>query len=424
VAALDAAAGQVEKAGVVTITDPPYYDNVGYADLSDFFYLWLRRGLADIYPSLFETVLTPKRRELIAARHRFEGSTKRAEEHFLQGLERVFKLTRQRSVKEYPTSFFYAYKQTATRGGSARGPAPATGWETMLQALLGAGFQITATLPMRTEQQSGFRAHNQNSLASSIVLVCRPRRDDAGTTTRRGFLTQLRRELPSALRAMQQSHISPADLAQANVGPGMAVFSQYAAVLDADGSPMSIRTALQIINEELDAYFAEQDGDLDEVTRFCAAWFEQHGYNEAAFGEADVLARAKNISVDRIAGTGILAAGRGRVRLLRRQEYGSDWSPASQATSVVWECTQRLARCVEPGADAGGEEAAARLFAQLPSSVSESARALAYRLFSVCERKNWAEEALAYNTLVNSWSDIQRLAADLPRDEAQQTTGL
>ena len=297
-------------------------------------------------------------------------------------------------------TIYYAFKQSET--DQEDGGVASTGWETMLEGLLASGFQITGTLPMRTERPIGMKG-TINALASSIVLVCRPRPDDAPIATRSELISALRRELPDALRHLQEGNIAPVDLAQAAIGPGMAVFSRHHSVLEADGTPMRVRTALQIINSELDAYFAEQEGDLDPDTRFCIAWFEQHGMDEAAFGEADVLARAKNSSVDGIKESGILLAPAGKVRLLNRDEYPDDWEPTSDSRLNTWKCTQYLIRAL----DRGGEIEAARLVNQLSGGQGEDARELAYRLHAICERKGWAQEAVAYNTLVTSWSHIQ-----------------
>ena len=394
-------------------TDPPYYDNIGYADLSDFFYIWLRRSLREIYPDLFSLMLVPKAEELIATPHRFGGDKKKAEEHFLRGLGKAFHLMRRRGHPNYPMTVYYAFKQSET--DKKDGGIASTGWETMLEGLLKAGFQITGTLPMRTERPTGVKV-KVNALASSIVLVCRPRPDDAGMTTRRELISALRRELPNALRHLQESNIAPVDLAQAAIGPGMAVFSRYHNVLEADGKPMRVRTALQIINSELDAYFAEQEGDFDPDTRFCTAWFEQHGMKAATFGEADVLARAKNSSVEGIAELGVLQARAGKVRLLSRNEYPDDWDPTSDSPLNIWKCTQYLIRTL----DRGGEVEAARLVNLLGGGPSEDARGLAYRLYAICERKGWAQEALAYNTLVTSWSYIQSTTASPEAEPPQQ----
>ena len=399
----------------VISTDPPYYHNIGYADLSDFFYVWQRRALGKIYPDLYSTVLVPKDEELVAAAHRFGGNKTKAEEHFLIGLGKAFHLMRQHAHPDYPVTIYYAFKQSEK--DKKDGGIVSTGWETMLEGLLKASFQITGTIPMRTERAGGFRNKNRNALASSIVLVCRPRPDDASMTTRRDFISTLRRELPNALRHLQRGNIAPVDLAQAAIGPGMAVFSNYSKVLEADGNPMRIRTALQIINAELDSYFAEQEGDLDADTRFCVSWFEQYGMKEAPFGEAEVLALARNTSVQGVAESGILQAHAGRVRLLSREEYPDAWDPTSDRRVNIWECTQYLIRAL----DQGGEAEAARLANQLSSEQVEKARALAYRLYAICERKGWAQEAVAYNALVTSWTYIQeaRTSPELRQTQAE-----
>ena len=387
-------------------TDPPYYDNIGYADLSDFFYIWLRRSLRQIYPDLFNLMLVPKAEELVANRFRFGGDKSKAETHFLEGLGRTFHLMRRCTHPDYPMTVYYAFKQSEK--DKKDGSVASTGWETMLEGLLKAGFHITATVPMRTEKPGRLRDIGSNALASSIILACRPRPVDARPVTRREFISVLRRELPDALRHLQASNIAPVDLAQAAIGPGMAVFSRYRNVLEADGTPMRVRIALQIINSELDAYFAEQEGDWDADTRFCIAWFEQHGMEARAFGEADVLARAKNSSVEGVAESGVLQAGAGKVRLFPRDEYPNDWDPASDSRLNTWKCTQYLIRAL----DRGGEIEAARLVNLLGAGPSEAARELAYRLYTICERKGWAQEAVAYNTLVTSWSHIQSAATN------------
>ena len=398
---LNAATAFSDSENPLISTDPPYYDNIGYADLSDFFYVWLRRSLRRIYPELFSLMMVPKDEELIATRFRFGGDKAKAEEHFLKGLGKAFHLMRRRTHPDYPMTIYYAFKQSKT--DKKDGGVASTGWETMLEGLLEAGFLITGTLPIRTEMKTRQVAMGTNALASSIVLVCRPRPDDAGVATRREFISALRREIPTALLHLQGGNIAPVDLAQAAIGPGIAVFSRYRSVLEADGNPMRVRTALQIINAELDAYFAEQEGDLDPDTRFCIAWFEQHGMEWAAFGEADVLARAKNSSVEGIAESGILQANAGKVCLLSRDEYPDDWEPTSDSRLNTWKCTQYLIRAL----DQGGEAAAARLVNLLGGGPSEDARGLGYRLYAICERKGWAQEAVAYNALVTSWSYIQ-----------------
>ena len=334
----------------IVSTDPPYYDNIGYADLSDFFYIWLRKSLRQIHPNVFSTLLTPKDSELIAASYRHNGSAELAREHFRNGFNHTFNHLKSLVNPDFPMTVYYAFKQEETDNevGAQRA---STGWETMLEGLISAGFQVTGTLPVRTTKKARSVAQGTNALASAIVLVCRPRSDDAEITTRRNLISALRRELPDALRHLQEGNIAPVDLAQAAIGPGMAVFSRYRNVLGSDGKPMRVRTALQIINGELDAYFAEQEGDLDPDTRFCIAWFEQHGMEGAAFGEADVLARAKNSSVEGIAESGILQANVGKVRLLSREEYPDDWNPTLDSRLNTWKCTQYLIRALDQGGE-------------------------------------------------------------------------
>ena len=390
-----------EYARWLVSTDPPYYDNVGYADLSDFYYVWLRQSLKRIFPQLFRLMMVPKTEELVATPYRFGGDKSEAEQHFLIGLGKAFRLMRSRAHPNYPMTVYYAFKQSET--DKKNGGVASTGWETMLQGLLDAGFQITGTWPMRTERIVRPVAIGTNALASSIVLVCRPRPDDAGVATRRELISALRRELPEALRHLQDGNIAPVDLAQAAIGPGMAVFSRYRNVLEADGTPMRVRTALQIINGELDAYFAEQEGNLDPDTRFCTAWFEQRGMEDGAYGDADVLARAKNSSVEGVAESAVLRASAGKVRLLSRDEYPDDWDPTSDSRLNTWKYTQYLIRAL----DRAGETEAGKLVNLVGGGASEDARGLAYRLYAICERKGWAQEGVPYNTLVSSWSHIQ-----------------
>ncbi len=408
---LDATAAPLMVAAPLVSTDPPYYDNIGYADLADFFYVWLRRSLGGVYPALFSTLLTPKSQELIATPYRFYGDKQRAQDFFESGLREAFQRMNEVMCYSYPLTVYYAFKQAESEarpdGGSVTTAIASTGWETMLTGLLVSGFQVIGTWPLRSEQSERLIGAGTNALASSVVLVCRPRSDDAPIATRRELTAALHRELPAALRELQQGNIAPVDLAQATIGPGMAVFSRYAKVLEADGSAMRVRTALQLINQELDAYLAEQEGDFDGDTRFCIAWFEQRGMEEGPFGEADVLARAKNTSVEGLVRAGVLLAKAGKVRLLRREEYPDDWNPLEDHRLTVWECAQHLIRALERG----GEAEAAKLAARLGGGRSEDARALAYRLYAICERKGWSQEALAYNMLVAAWRDVQAKAA-------------
>jgi len=391
-------------------TDPPYYDNIGYADLSDFFYVWLRRAVGNTYPTLFSTVLAPKAQELVATPHRFAGSRDEARGFFEDGLRQAS--SRMRSVQraDQVMTVYYAFKQSeAAQDHNGDMAVASTGWETMLAGLLEAQFAITGTWPMRSELSNRMVATGTNALASSIVLVCRPRPEDAPMATRREFVAALRQELPAALDQLTQGSIAPVDMAQAAIGPGMAIFSRYSKVLEADGSPVTVRAALQIINQELDAYLARQEADLDRDTRFCIDWFTQYGMEAAEFGQADVLARAKNTSVQGMVSAGVLEARRGKVRLLGRDELAEDWDPAADHRMTVWECTHHLIRELEQE----GEEAAGGLVARLGSGISESARSLAYRLYSICDRKAWSDLARDYNNLVVSWPTIQEKAASV-----------
>jgi putative DNA methylase len=400
---------------VLIATDPPYYDNVGYADLSDFFYIWLRRSLRDLYPTLFGTLLTPKSSELVATPYRFDGSRQQADEHFEQGFIRAFTRMRAMQSAAGPLTLFYAFKQ-AEDDGAGDAALVSTGWETMLEGLLGAGFAVTGTWPMRTELSSRMLSSGTNALASSIVLVCRPRASGAPLTTRRQLLPALKGELPLALRRLQQGNIAPVDLAQAAIGPGMGVFSRYAKVLEADGSAMTVRTALGLINQVLDETLAEQEADFDRETRWALAWFEQHGMNPGPFGVAETLSKAKNTAVNGLVAAGIIASRAGKVRLLDRVELPLGWSPATDRRLTVWEVTQHLIRALE----VGGEAKAAELLRRVGGGLGETARELAYRLYSLCERKKWPKEALAYNALVVAWPEIARLAAEKSVEVGQQ----
>jgi len=393
-------------------TDPPYYDNVGYADLSDFFYVWLRRTTGQLYTDLFSTVLTPKKQELIADPFRFGGNRSAAERFFEEGSGQAFRLMREAQSTNYPLTLFYAFKQSESDEGDL---VASTGWDTMLEGLLQAGLSITGTWPMRTEMATRMRGMDSNALASSIVLVCRPRSLDAPVTTRRDLVASLRRELPDALRQLQRGNVAPVDLAQAAIGPGMAVFSRYAKVVEATGEAMTVRTALGLINAALDEILTEQEGDFDTDTRFAVAWFEQYGMGEGEYGQADVRARAKNTSVSGLEQAGVLDAGRGKVRLLRRNELSEAWDPATDRRLTVWEVSQHLIQRLETG----GEPEAAELLRRV-GGLGATARELAYRLYSICERKGWAQEALGYNSLVVAWPEIALLAAGEPVEQAQQ----
>jgi putative DNA methylase len=396
-------------------TDPPYYDNIGYADLSDFFYVWLRRSLAGIYPDIFRTMLVPKKEELVATPYRFEGSKSKAQEFFETGLGHAFERMRAVQHPNYPLTVYYAFKQSESEagdseeGGNGQSDAAvaSTGWETMLEGLIRAGFEITGTWPMRTEMMNRSVGLGANALASSIVLVCRPRPVDAPIATRREFLLALKRELPEKLRILQHGSIAPVDLAQASIGPGMSIYSRYSKVVESDGTPLRVRTALQMINQELDAALAEQEGEYENETRWAVAWFEQYGMQEGEYGVAETLSKAKNMSVAHLEEMGLVASQAGKVRLRKREELRETWTPRE---STVWEVTQRLIHTLlEDKSGQGGEGGAANILRQV-FSLSESVRDLTYRLYTVCERQSWAQEALAYNALITSWPQISALA--------------
>ena len=395
------ATGKVTYSGEIIATDPPYYDNIGYADLSDFFYVWLRRMLKGVYPSLLSTMLTPKAQELIASPYRHEGSKDKAARFFEDGLGNAIGQWREHGHADHPTTIFYAFKQAET---DTHGTA-STGWETFLTGIINNGFSITGTWPMRTELTGNLKK-NVSALASSIVLSCVPRSAEAGLATRREFLNALTRELPDALHTLQAGNIAPVDLAQAAIGPGMALFSRYAKVIEADGSPMSVRTALALINQVLDEVLAEHEGEFDADTRWAVAWFEQHGFEAGDFGVAETLSKAKNTSVRGLVDAGVVKSRSGMVQLLSREELSADWDPLSDDRLTEWEATHYLIRAL----DLHGERGASDMLRTLGSDYGEKARALAYRLYNICERKKWASEATAYNSLVIAWPEMNRLA--------------
>ena len=402
------AAIQSISVGKVISTDPPYYDNIGYADLSDFFYVWLRRTLRVIYPDLFATVSVPKSEELVAtpARH---GGRERAEAFFLDGMTQAMQRLASQAHPSTPVTIYYAFKQAETQ--RAEGTS-STGWETFLDAVVRSGFALTGTWPVRTEGAGRIRANEANALASSIVLVCRQRPTMAETISRRAFLRELNQVLPEALDEMtrgsgdDRSPVAPVDLSQAIIGPGMAVFSKYAAVLEANGTPMTVQTALRLINR----FLAEDDFDHD--TQFCLHWFEQYGWKEGRFGEADTLARAKGTSVDGVRQAGVLFASGGVVRLLKWNDYPADWDPTKDERLPVWESLHQLIRVFKTD----GESGAGKVLASIASK-AEPTRQLAYRLYTLCERAGWAEDARAYNEIITSWSAIESAAAAAPKPQ-------
>lgn len=400
------AAAQVISANKVVSTDPPYYDNIGYADLSDFFYVWLRRSLRPIFPDLFATLAVPKAEELVATPYR-HGSREKAETFFLAGMTQAMHCLTEQAHPAFPVTIYYAFKQSESDGDEG---ATNTGWDTFLAAVIEAGFAISGTWPMRTEKQGRVISNDTNALASSIILVCRPRALDAPTATRREFVTALKAELPQALAHLQRGNIAPVDLAQAAIGPGMAVYTRYSKVLDAEGKALSVRDALALINQTLDEALAEQEGDFDADTRWALTWFEQQGFAEGEYGVAEQLSKSKNTSVGGMVEAGIVESKRGKVKLLRPKDLSSDWDPTTDPRLTAWESVHQLIRALE----AGGESAAAELVAKLGAK-AEVARELCYRLYTLCERKKRAAEALSYNALVQSWPEIMRLAQESSR---------
>ncbi|HRD89967.1 MAG TPA: hypothetical protein PK752_17150, partial [Accumulibacter sp.] len=401
----DAAQQDVSRGKVVS-TDPPYYDNIGYADLSDFFYVWLRRSLRSVFPDLFATMAVPKAEELVATPYR-HGSRQQAESFFLDGMTQAMHRLAEQAHPAYPVTIYYAFKQSGSDGSDG---TTNTGWDTFLAAVIEAGFAISGTWPIRTERDARSIGIGTNALASSIVLVCRPRPATAPTATRREFVTALKAELPPALAHLQRGNIAPVDLAQAAIGPGMAVYTRYAKVLDAEGKPLPVRAALALINQTLDEALAEQEGDFDADSRWALTWFDQTGFAEGDYGVAEQLSKSKNTSVGGLDEAGILVSRAGKVRLLKPDELPADWDPLTDRRLTHWEIVHHLIRALE----AGGESAAAGLVAKLGSK-AETARELCYRLYTLCERKKRAVEAMAYNGLVQSWPEITRLAAEKPR---------
>jgi len=385
--------------------DPPYYDNIMYADLSDFFYVIQRRIISSIYSELEATLSTPKDEELVASQYRHE-SKKHAEDFFLEGMKKAIYQVSSQSVSTHPISIYYAFKQSETKGEEIS----SSGWQTFLQAIMDSGLSITGTWPMSTEREVRSVGIGTNALASSIVLICRKKLLDAQTISRKDFMRDLSLTFPSEIDTMingseSSSPIAPVDLAQAAIGPGMAVFSKYTSVLEADGSPMSVRTALVLINRAIDDYFKELEGDWDSDTRFCLQWFSEYGWREGVYGEADVLARAKGVSVEGVRDSGVLAASGGKVKLLRPIEYPDTWNPAKDSRMPVWEVLHHLIRLHQTR----GESAAAEIVKTIPH-ISETARQLAFLLYTTCERKGWADDARPYNDLVSSWLSIEKQA--------------
>jgi putative DNA methylase len=393
-----AAATLLDEPGLV-VTDPPYFDQIGYADLSDYFYIWHRRALKRIHPDLYATIATPKEFELIEAPHRRDGDRAAAKEAFVTGFREVFTNLLSASRTDLPMIVIYAHRQEE----SADGEIASTGWEAMLTAVLLAGLAIVGTWPVHGTRSARQIEIGTNALASYVVLVLRPRPAEAPVTTRRDFIAALRSELPRPIETLQHANIAAVDLAQAAIGPGMQIFSRYTRVLEADGRTMTVRTALGLINQVLHEILAAREGEFDPYSRFAVDWFQQRAFAEGPYGEAETLATAKGTAVRAVERAQILLAKAGKVRLLRRDELPENWDPAKDDRLTVWEITQHLVKRLEEG----GEGAAADLLRRV-GGYDEAARDLAYWLFSVCEKKGWAQEALSYNALIVAWSEIAR----------------
>ncbi len=399
---------------IMVSTDPPYYDNIGYADLSDYFYVWLRQSLRSTYPRLFSTMLVPKAEELIATPYRHDGSKQAAKVFFESGMLEACRRIRGYARDDVPVTIYYAFKQSDSQAGDKKDETASTGWETMLSAIIEAGFSITGTWPMRTEMANRSIASGSNALASSIVLVCRKRPEDAMPISRREFVRRLRANLAPAVRNLQASNLAPVDMAQCAIGPGMAVFSAAGAVLESDGSTMGVRQALALINQELDAVLNDASDTTDPVSRFCTELYSDHGFDAAPYGEVDVLARAKNVELAKLVDDRVLEAARGKVRLLKRDEL----PVLAPKLNTDWMLCQALVRELEKG----GIEGCSVLVAQKAATDAEDARALAYRLYNLADRKGWTSEALLYNNLVNAWPQITEQAKKR-RENDQATLG-
>jgi putative DNA methylase len=406
-------ATQEGRSGSVISTDPPYFDNVPYADLSDFFYVWLRRSLREVFPGLFSTLAVPKAEELVAFAYR-HGSKAAAAIFFMRGMTGAMHRLAEQTHPAFPVTIYYAFRQSETENDEG---TASTGWETFLDAVINAGFSTTGTWPMRTEYTGNLKV-DRNALASSIILVCRSRAARAASVTRREFVTALKAELPKALSHLQRGNIAPVDLAQAAIGPGMDVYTRYAKVLDAEGKPLSVREALSLINQTLDESLAEQEADFDPDTRWALTWFEQQGFLEGEYGVAEQLSKSKNTSVGGMVEAGIVESKRGKVRLLAPEDLPKSWDPAIDPRLTAWEMVHHLIRIL----DSDGEPAAARIVAKLGSR-AEVARELCYRLYTICERQKRAEDALRYNALVQSWPEIARLAGEGAEPHQQTLMG-
>lgn len=403
------------KENYVISTDPPYYDNIAYADLSDFFYVWLKKNLSKIFPDLTATIVVPKTEELVATAYR-HGGREKAEAFFLDGMTRAIARIAESSSSELPVTIYYAFKQSEIE---AEGLV-STGWATFIEAVVSAGFAVVATWPVRTEKPGRMVAIGTNALANSVVLVCRRRPSDAGTVSRAEFTRALRRELPPAIAELQAANIAPADMPQSAIGPGMGVFSRYKAVLESDDKPMGVKAALQLINRELDEYLGGIQGEFDADTRFAITWFEQHGNKAGEYGSANSIAQARGISVESVKHAGIVESSAGKVRIIGRDELEADWDPASDGHLTVWECCQHLIRALETD----GEQSAATLLKKIGSEKADAVKDLAYCLYGICEKRSDAKDATSYNALIAVWTELTRQAAAIQDTGGDRQTRL
>lgn len=408
--------------GCLLSTDPPYYDNIGYSDLSDFFYVWLRRSLRSIHPDLLSTMLVPKADELVANPYR-HGGTEGAHDFFQEGFREVFSRARASALPDFPITVYYAFKQSETTDGGEA----STGWETLLEGMIQSGWSVTATWPMRSERGGRMRDVGSNALASSIVLALRPRPEDAQRTDRRRFIATLKVDLPTALKDLQQGAIAPVDMPQAAIGPGMAVFSRYSAVLEDDGTKMGVRAALSRINEVLDEVLVEQEGDFDADTRFAIAWFRQYGFNPGAYGDADSIARARNASIEHLVQAGILTSRAGKVTLLAPDKLDAEYDPTTDPSISTWEVVMHLTRALA----AQGIPAATALLAKVPASIERDlCKELAFLLFTIAEGRKHTKIAVDFNALGTAWNEIAAgapaaavAAAEHPTQQAMDFEG-
>ena len=399
----DAQTVTIPKNSVIS-TDPPYYDNIGYADLSDYFYVWLRWNIKDVFPDHSGTITVPKAEELVATPYRHGGGVE-AEVFFLNGMTQAITSLAAQASPDFPATIYYAFKQSEVE---QEGLA-STGWATFIQAVISAGYSIVGTWPVRTERAARTIATGTNALANSVVLVCRPKPANSGVLSRAEFIRALKRELPPAIAELQAANIAPADMPQSAIGPGMGVYSRYQAVLESDDTPMSVKAALQLINRELDEYLGGIQGEFDPDTRFAITWFEQNGMKAGDYGTANSIAQARGISVESVKHAGIVESAAGKVRILSREELDPSWEPASDTHLTVWECCQQLVRLHEQD---GLSNETALLLKKIGSEKAEAVKDLAYCLYDISANKRQdAREATAYNALIADWTELTREAA-------------